>query len=313
MDAEAILRQTASEIAVWNERGRGLCERFLGGGTPVRNLYGTLFRSSCSRACRLNGRTRLALNGLDLVARGRARAPGCARSHISTTSSCVSARSGLSFRSPLGVAAGLDKDAEHFEGLGALGFGFVEVGTITPRPQAPNPAPILARVTRRSRPAEPDGVSQQGRRSSGEAPRCDARSQTVVGVNIGKNRETALDLAAQDYRRAARVLASSCRLPGAQRQLAEHARGCASSNPSGCSGRWWRRSAQRTRRRRCLSRSAPICAMTTSMRLPIWRWSWSSRGSSRPTPPASRGTADSGGGGRGARMAGGWRRLRQRH
>lgn len=147
----------------------------------------------------------LALNGLDVIAaRPRPRARLRALTHIDDELLRVSAM-GLTFSSPLGVAAGLDKNAEHFEGLGALGFGFVEVGTITPRPQAPNPAPILARLpcdrALLNRMGFPNkGAEAAARRLAGP------RSQTVVGVNIGKNRETALDLAAQDYRRAARLL-----------------------------------------------------------------------------------------------------------
>lgn len=113
---------------------------------------------------------------------------------------------GLSFPSPLGVAAGLDKDAEHFEGLGALGFGFVEIGTLTPRPQDPNPGPILARVPRDrallNRMGFPNrGAEAAARRLAG------LRRQTIVGANVGKNRDTALDQAADDYADAARTMA----------------------------------------------------------------------------------------------------------
>lgn len=113
---------------------------------------------------------------------------------------------GLRFPSPLGVAAGLDKDAEHFQGLGALGFGFVEVGTLTPRPQAPNPPPILARVPRErallNRMGFPNkGAEAAARRLAGRGPR------VIVGANVGKNRDTALERAPEDYAQAARVLA----------------------------------------------------------------------------------------------------------
>jgi len=113
---------------------------------------------------------------------------------------------GLSFPSPLGVAAGLDKDAAHFEGLGALGFGFVEVGTLTPRPQVANQPPILARVPRDrallNRMGFPNkGAEAAARRLAGR------RSPTIVGANVGKNRETPLEQAADDYAEAARTLA----------------------------------------------------------------------------------------------------------
>jgi dihydroorotate dehydrogenase len=111
---------------------------------------------------------------------------------------------GLSFPSPLGVAAGLDKNAEHFEGLGALGFGFVEVGTVTPKPQASNPPPILARVVDDrallNRMGFPNkGAEAAARRLGGR------RKETIVGVNVGKNRDTEVDAAADDYREAARI------------------------------------------------------------------------------------------------------------
>lgn len=111
---------------------------------------------------------------------------------------------GLRFPSPLGVAAGLDKDAEHFEGLGALGFGFVEVGTLTPRPQAANPGPILARITRDRALLNRMGFPNKGAEA---AARRLARRRMIVGANVGKNRDTALEQAAGDYAEAARTVA----------------------------------------------------------------------------------------------------------
>jgi dihydroorotate dehydrogenase len=112
---------------------------------------------------------------------------------------------GLSFPSPLGVAAGLDKDAEHFEGLGALGFGFVEVGTITPRPQGANPPPILARLIADRALLNRMGFPNKGAEAA--ARRLARRSQTVLGANVGKNRETPVEDAVADYVEAARLLA----------------------------------------------------------------------------------------------------------
>ncbi len=112
---------------------------------------------------------------------------------------------GLSFPSPLGVAAGLDKDAEHFEGLGALGFGFVEVGTITPRPQEGNPAPVLARIPRDRALLNRMGFPNKGAEAA--ARRLARRRLSLVGVNVGKNRETTIEQAADDYAQAARVVA----------------------------------------------------------------------------------------------------------
>ena len=117
---------------------------------------------------------------------------------------------GLSFRNRIGLGAGFDKDGAAIRGWAALGFGFVELGTVTPRRQAGNPRPRLFRLAddealinrmgfnnagadalaariRRARPGLPDGF--------------------VVGVNIGRNRDTPDDRAIEDYAAAARAVA----------------------------------------------------------------------------------------------------------
>jgi dihydroorotate dehydrogenase len=106
----------------------------------------------------------------------------------------------------VGVAAGLDKDAEHFEGLGALGFGFVEVGSVTPRPQDANPRPILARLPRDHALLNRMGFPNKGAEAAARRL-ARRRSPTVVGANVGKNRETPLERAADDYAQAARTVA----------------------------------------------------------------------------------------------------------
>lgn len=113
---------------------------------------------------------------------------------------------GLTFPSPLGVAAGLDKDAEHFEGLGALGFGFVEVGTMTPRAQSSNPPPILARVPGDRALLNRMGFPNKGAEAAARRL-AERRKTTIVGANLGKNRDTALEQAPEDYAQAARLLA----------------------------------------------------------------------------------------------------------
>jgi dihydroorotate dehydrogenase len=143
---------------------------------------------------------------LDAVAsRPRPRALLRRRTHIDDELIRVRAF-GLTFPSPLGVAAGLDKDAEHFEGLAALGFGFVEVGTLTPRAQEGNPAPTLARVVGDRALLNRMGFPNRGAEAAARRL-ADRKSAVIIGANVGKNRETATDLAAADYANAAGALA----------------------------------------------------------------------------------------------------------
>jgi dihydroorotate dehydrogenase len=105
---------------------------------------------------------------------------------------------GLAFPNPVGLAAGLDKNAQHIDALAALGFGFIEVGTVTPRPQPGNPPPRLFRVPEALALINRMGFNNLGvdrlvfniRRS---------RYRGVLGVNIGKNFDTPLERAADDY------------------------------------------------------------------------------------------------------------------
>ena len=105
---------------------------------------------------------------------------------------------GLHFTNPVGLAAGLDKDAEHLAGLSALGFGFIEVGTTTPLPQPGNPAPRLFRL-----PRVQALINRMGFNSKGVDYLLGQLEQTrfdgVLGINIGKNRDTPLERAADDY------------------------------------------------------------------------------------------------------------------
>jgi len=106
--------------------------------------------------------------------------------------------SGLAFPNPVGLAAGLDKDAEAVAALGALGFGFVEVGTLTPKPQPGNPQPRLFRL-----PKDRGLINRMGFNNHGvvaAAQRLKKRpAGLVVGGNIGKNKDTPNEQAAQDY------------------------------------------------------------------------------------------------------------------
>jgi len=108
---------------------------------------------------------------------------------------------GLKFGNPVGLAAGYDKDAIAVPGLASLGFGHIEVGTVTARPQAGNPRPRVFRLV------EDEGlVNRLGFPSRGAGFVADRlrglgahRSGVILGVNIGKNRETPLADAAGDY------------------------------------------------------------------------------------------------------------------
>jgi dihydroorotate dehydrogenase len=110
---------------------------------------------------------------------------------------------GLDFANVVGLAAGLDKDARAVEGLARLGFGFVEVGTVTPRSQPGNPKPRLFRLTQARAVINRMGFNNAG--ADAMARRLDAvRSRgrlgaTVLGVNVGKNKDTPLGSAADDY------------------------------------------------------------------------------------------------------------------
>ena len=116
---------------------------------------------------------------------------------------------GLRFSSPFGVAAGFDKDALAVVGLGQLGFGHVEVGTITARPQPGNERPRLFRLVADRALVNRMGFNNGGAdAAAGRISRLARRThRPVVGVNIGKSRVTPVDRATDDYVRSARVLA----------------------------------------------------------------------------------------------------------
>lgn len=105
---------------------------------------------------------------------------------------------GLDLPHPVGLAAGFDKDARAFPALGALGFSFVETGTVTPQPQAGNPKKRLFRLT------EDRAIINRMGFNSGGLERFVARLSSLqrrgfVGVNLGKNASTPLDMAVDDY------------------------------------------------------------------------------------------------------------------
>ena len=106
---------------------------------------------------------------------------------------------GLTFPNPVGLAAGLDKNGEHIDALFALGFGFVEIGTITPRPQDGNPKPRLFRL-----PAHQAIINRMGFNNAGvDALVCNVERawnrRGMLGINIGKNKDTPNEQAVDDY------------------------------------------------------------------------------------------------------------------
>jgi dihydroorotate dehydrogenase len=108
---------------------------------------------------------------------------------------------GIEFPNPVGLAAGLDKDGKHIDALAALGFGFLEIGTVTPKPQPGNPKPRMFRLTEAQAIINRMGFNNDG------VDACVARARRsqfwqsggVLGLNIGKNASTPIEEASRDY------------------------------------------------------------------------------------------------------------------
>lgn len=105
---------------------------------------------------------------------------------------------GIEFSNPVGLAAGLDKNGDCIDGLGALGFGFIEIGTITPKPQPGNPKPRLFRA-----PEQQAIVNRMGFNNKGVDHLVSqvqkAKYEGVLGINIGKNKDTPIEQSNEDY------------------------------------------------------------------------------------------------------------------
>ena len=105
---------------------------------------------------------------------------------------------GIDFPNPVGLAAGLDKNGDYIDALAGLGFGFIEIGTITPRPQPGNPRPRMFRL-----PQAQAVINRMGFNNHGVdallANVQRARYRGVLGINIGKNFDTPIERAADDY------------------------------------------------------------------------------------------------------------------
>jgi dihydroorotate dehydrogenase len=109
---------------------------------------------------------------------------------------------GITFPNPVGLAAGLDKDGAYIDGLAALGFGFIEIGTVTPRAQPGNPKPRMFRL-----PEANAIINRMGFNNGGvdafvrnvQASKFYRNREGVLGLNIGKNADTPIERAADDY------------------------------------------------------------------------------------------------------------------
>jgi dihydroorotate dehydrogenase len=174
-------------------------------------MYGLLYRMVLRRVPAETAH-RLAFG----VIRGVARVPGAAwllRRWLGPRDPVLRVRAlGLEFPGPLGLAAGFDKDARGTRGLAALGFGFVEVGTVTARAQPGNPRPRMFRLT-----ADRALVNRMGFNNAGAAAAAAtlhrsrarrSRRGPVVGVNIGKTKAVPDAEAAADYAASARAVAA---------------------------------------------------------------------------------------------------------
>ena len=105
---------------------------------------------------------------------------------------------GLTFKNPVGLAAGLDKNGDYIDALAALGFGSIEIGTITPRPQAGNPQPRLFRLPEHTAIINRMGFNNDGVDKLVENVKA-AKFDGILGINIGKNKDTPNDKAVDDY------------------------------------------------------------------------------------------------------------------
>lgn len=106
---------------------------------------------------------------------------------------------GIDFPNPVGLAAGFDKDGKYFEDMTALGFGFIEIGTVTPLPQAGNPRQRLFRLIKDQGIINRMGFNNEGVEAMVKRLKERRDKQIIIGGNIGKNKVTPNDIADQDY------------------------------------------------------------------------------------------------------------------
>jgi dihydroorotate dehydrogenase len=106
---------------------------------------------------------------------------------------------GLTFPNRVGLAAGYDKDGTAWQGLACLGFGHIEIGTVTPKPQAGNPKPRLFRLPEAQALINRMGFPGKGAQFVAQQLQRRPLSSVILGVNLGKNKDTALERAVEDY------------------------------------------------------------------------------------------------------------------
>ena len=138
----------------------------------------------------------IGMKGIDLMS-----AAGLTCAVAKPVASCPLEVMGLKFPNPVGLAAGLDKNGDHIDGLAKLGFGFLEIGTITPRPQAGNPKPRLFRIPEAQGIINRMGFNNDGVDKLLENVRAAEfpKQGGILGINIGKNATTPIEKAVDDY------------------------------------------------------------------------------------------------------------------
>ena len=152
----------------------------------------------------------LAIDGLRLAQIARAPIMLLSRSYRSDQSRLGQKIWELEFRNPVGLAAGFDKNGEVLEAMQALGFGFLEIGTVTPMPQRGNPKPRMFRFVAERSLQNCLGFNNEGLERLRRRLAHQERIEIPVGVNIGKNKETPAEKAIDDYARLVAALEDRC-------------------------------------------------------------------------------------------------------
>ncbi len=113
---------------------------------------------------------------------------------------------GLTFPNPVGLAAGFDKDGKYFKSMAALGFGFIEIGTVTPLPQEGNPQPRLFRLPKDQALINRMGFNNEGVEAMKHRLQKARSHNIIIGGNIGKNKLTLNENAVEDYKKSFEIL-----------------------------------------------------------------------------------------------------------